>query len=169
MKKKTEEKYQYFKDIENMNLKNEIINLQKEIIKCMYIDIKNIKDKQNIIEFIYKFRYYNLLPIENKKQIFKEIKLQKSLDKLLQTLVDKAIYMKTIIKISENPEENYKLSQNIILSKIISLEDINIKIKNDKEKAYLIIFDEQIEDEKIELQDLQNIKIKSNKKTKLFI
>ena len=169
MKKKTEDKYQYFKDIENMNLKNEIINLQKEIITCMYIDIKNIKDKQNIIEFIYKFRYYNLLPIENKKQIFKEIKLQKSLDKLLQTLVDKAIYMKTIIKISENPEENYKLSQNIILSKIISLEDINIKIKNDKEKAYLIIFDEQIEDEKIELQDLQNIKIKSNKKTKLFI
>ena len=77
--------------------------------------------------------------------------------------------MKTIIKISENPEENYKLSQNIILSKIISLEDINMKIKNDKEKAYLIIFDEQIEDEKIELQDLQNIKIKSNKKTKLFI
>ena len=169
MKKKTEEKYQYFKDIENMNLKNEIINLQKEIIKCMYIDIKNIKDKQNIIEFIYKFRYYNLLPIENKKQIFKEIKLQKSLDKLLQTLIDKAIQMKTIIKISENPEENCKLSQNIILSKIISLEDINIKIKNDKEKAYLIIFDEQIEDEKIELQDLQNIKIKSNKKTKLFI
>ena len=61
--------------------------------------------------------------------------------------------------------------ENIFLSKIIELENINLKLTKDEEKFYITIYDEEIEDSKIELKNIvkQDIKIKLNKKTKLFI
>ena len=148
-----------------------MINLQNEIIKCMYLNIKNTKEKNILINDIYKYRYYNLLPIENKKCIYEEENLRKSLDKLTKTLIDKAIDMKVIIKISDNEKINYNIIGKLLLTKIITLQDINIKFSNEKDKIYLTIYDEEIEDSKIELKNItkEEIKIKFNKKTKLFI
>lgn len=58
LKKNIEKKYEYFKDIEDFNFQKELINLQKQIIKCMYLDISKIKEKTELIEYIYIFRYY---------------------------------------------------------------------------------------------------------------
>ena len=41
LKKNIEKKYEYFKDIEDFNFQKELINLQKQIIKCMYLDISS--------------------------------------------------------------------------------------------------------------------------------
>ena len=48
---------------------------------------------------------------------------------------------------------------------------LNLKLTKDEEKFYITIYDEEIEDSKIELKNIvkQDIKIKLNKKTKLFI
>ena len=139
-----------------------MINLQNEIIKCMYLNIKNTKEKNILINDIYKYRYYNLLPIENKKCIYEEENLRKSLDKLTKTLIDKAIDMKVIIKISDNEKINYNIIGKLLLTKIITLQDINIKFSNEKDKIYLTIYDEEIEDSKIELKNItkEEIKIK---------
>ena len=53
LKKNIEKKYEYFKDIEDFNFQKELINLQKQIIKCMYLDISKIKEKTELIEYIY--------------------------------------------------------------------------------------------------------------------
>lgn len=166
-----ENKYKYLKMIENLEIKEDLINLQNEIIKCMYLDIKNVKEKNNLINDIYKYRYYNLLPIEDKKYIYEENRLKKSLDKLTKILINKAIEMKIISKISENEQVNYNIIGNLLLTKIIELQDINIKFSNEKDKIYLTIYDEEIEESKIELKNIakEEIKIKFNKKTKLFI
>ncbi len=166
-----EKKFKYFQIIEDLEIKEDMINLQNEIIKCMYLNIKNTKEKNILINDIYKYRYYNLLPIENKKCIYEEENLRKSLDKLTKTLIDKAIDMKVIIKISDNEKINYNIIGKLLLTKIITLQDINIKFSNEKDKIYLTIYDEEIEDSKIELKNItkEEIKIKFNKKTKLFI
>ena len=124
-----------------------------------------------MIELIYKYRYFNLLMIENKKSIYETKELKNSLKKLTKELIDKAIQMKVIIKILENDELNYNLTENLLLSKTISLQDINIKILNEKDGIYMKIFDEQIEENKIKIENItkQDVKIKINKITKLFI
>ena len=166
-----EKKLKYFDNLEDLDLKKGLINLQKEIIECMYINIEKAEDKNSLIDIMYKYRYYNLLPINTKQCICDVKDLRKSLDKLTEKLIDKAIEMKVITKISDKDDINYTIIGNLLLSKIITLEDINIRISNENYKMYITIFDENIEDSRIQLENIykEDIKIKLNKKTKLFI
>ena len=171
MKKNIEKKFEYFENIEDLDFKKELINLQKQIIKCMYLEVTNAKEKAEIIDLIYKYRYYSYLPIDNQKNIHQTKELKKCLNKLVKALIDKVEELKIITKIVKDKEKNYDIMENLFLSKIIELENINLKLTKDEEKFYITIYDEEIEDSKIELKNIvkQDIKIKLNKKTKLFI
>ena len=148
-----------------------LINLQKEIIKCMLIDIKNSKEKDEMTRIIYNYRYYNLLPISDSKNIYKTKELKIDLGKLSKCLINKAIDMKTINQISKNMKINYQIIEKIFLSKIISLEDVYIKVINENESISIIIFDEEIEERRINLKNTtkEEFNVKFNKKIKLFI
>ncbi len=174
-KKKIEEKLKYIENYENLDLKNELkkylILLQKQIIKCINIDINNAVDKTALIELIYKFRYYNLLVIDKRQYIFEQKELKNILKAVFKTLIDKAIEKKIIIKIFEDDKINYEITSKLLLSKIISLQDINIRIEEEDDGIYLIIYDEQIEENKIKLDNItkKQINVKLNKNIKLFI
>lgn len=173
-KNKIKNKLKYFSIIEQGDYKEQIkknlLNLQKEIIKCMYIDTERIKTKQELIEQIYKYRYYMLLPINNKKLIYQEKELASVLKKLTKSIIDKAIEMKVINKMSKNDQINYEIIKKILLSKIIFLQYIHIKINILDESVILTIYDEEIEENKIILNNItkDDIIIKPNKKIKLF-
>lgn len=144
---------------------NLILELQKYIIKCLYKNVQNVNNKQDIIELIYKYRYYCYIPISTKKNINEEEKLRKYLEKLGMEIIKKAIEIKAIPQITEEEDLNYKITRKILLSKIISLEDINIKITENKESAILKVYDEEIEDAKMTVKK-EGIKVKVNKKIK---
>ena len=81
--------------------------------------------------------------------------------------------MKVIKIVSKNEELNYEILKNIFNSRIIKLEDVNLKITKEKEKFYLQLFDEQLFEEKIEITTKQEINAKEleyrlNKKIELF-
>ena len=75
--------------------------------------------------------------------------------------------MKVIIKIYNDNEENINILKNIFITRIITLEDIYIKINS--EQQVLTIYDEEIEEDKIKLKSELKPIIKLNKKIKLFI
>lgn len=164
-----EQKIKYIDDEED--IESNLINLQKEIIKCMLIDIKNTKEKSELINIIYNYRYYSLLPINDKKNVHNVKELKSDLSKLSKCLIKKAIDMKVINQILKDEKTNYDITEKIILSKIISLEDIYIKALNEQENVSLMIFDEEIEDSKMILKNTskEELSIKINKKVKLFI
>ena len=144
---------------------NLIIELQKYIIKCFYKNVQKANTKQEILEFIYKYRYYCNIPISAKNNINEEEELKKYLEKLGIEIVKKAIEIKVIPQITEDVELNYKITRKILLSKIISLEDINIKITQNKENAILKVYDEEIEDAEMTVKK-EELKAKVNKKIK---
>ena len=80
-------------------------------------------------------------------------------------IIKKAIEIKAIPQITEEEDLNYKITRKILLSKIISLEDINIKITPNKENAILKVYDEEIEDAEMIVKK-EGIKVKVNKKIK---
>ena len=174
-KKIIEQKLKYIENFEEADLESKLqkymVNLQKDIIKCMNIDVKKSENKESLIEILYKFRYYCLISFDNDKNISEVKDLTKSLKKLTKSLIDKAIEMKVIIKIVDNEAINYNITERLLLCKIISLQDINIKITKEKNGIYLIVYDEQIEENKIKLENIakENVKIKFNKNTNLFI
>ena len=99
-KKNIDKMFEYYDNVVDADYKKEIVNLQKNIIKCMLEQVKNAKEKSKIVELIYKYRYYSLLPLEKNKILIQDDELRKTLRKLGQSICDKAEESKVIIKIT---------------------------------------------------------------------
>lgn len=149
------------------NLKDAIIDLQQNIIQCIFNDITKADNKSNLMELVYKYRYYYYLPISNDNAVHEEKELKWYIQKVERFLIDKAIELKLIPQIFENNDENFEITKKILLPKIISLEDINIKINDDKENTNLIVYDDDTEDFNILIKK-EGAKIRFNKKMKFF-
>lgn len=150
--------------IKNSTLKL-MINLQEVFLDCFEIQIDKADSKKEIMYLIYALRYYNFIPFSKVKYI-KDVKELKS--KILEVknmLIDK---MYTFKVINKNMELN--IIENIFYTKIMSLEDIQFELKEEKEKITLILYDERTASEIIEIDehDIDRKKVKFNKKFKLF-
>jgi len=174
VEKKTElqEKVNIFGDIELENIKKDAIlceiKLQEQFLEALKIMIIRATTKKEIIDLIFKLRYYKMLPIENGK--IKDVKLLvKKIKEIEKKLITKACNLNIITIISSKVNDNYNIISKIFESKIINLEKISIEFKNKGEKTLLKIYDEDVLDNIIEMDAIEELKIKCNKKIKIFI
>ena len=176
-KNRLEEKEKYLKylDIENIEkeIEKSLIKFQEEFIKCFKIKVEKAQTKQEIVKLIYELRYYNLLPYTDQKNICQIREIQKQLDELKNLLLKKAYKKKVTEQFAKRDEIHYELLKNIFDIRVINLEDLYIKVIKEKEKYYIQLFDENIFEEKIEIQNSENItkkelEIRLNKKVKIF-
>ena len=171
-KNRLEEKEKYLKILEFKDKEKKLeklkIEFQKVFLKMLEINIKKAETKQEIEKIIYDFRYYSLLQFDNQRKI-KDIKeIKKEIKEVSKMIINKAIEYKTIEKISDNKETNYEILKNIFNVRIIKLEDAYLKITKEKEKYFLQIFDENIFEEKIQIQKPEDLEIKLNKKRPIW-
>ena len=167
-KKDLEEKDKYLKVLDSGDkdkLINELkIKLQKLFLNMLEINIKKAETKQEIEKIIYDFRYYSLLQYDYERKIKNVKELNTDIDKIAKKIIDKAIENKVIERLSSYNDTNYQILKNIFHVRIIRLEDSYLKITKEKDKYYLQIFDENIFEEKIEIQKPKELEIKLNKK-----
>mgnify|MGYP000862823222 FL=1 len=167
-KKELEEKDKYLKVLDSGDkdkLINELkIKLQKLFLNMLEINIKKAETKQEIEKIIYDFRYYSLLQYDYERKIKNVKELNTDIDKIAKKIIDKAIENKIIESLSSDNDTNYQILKNIFHVRIIRLEDSYLKITKEKDKYYLQIFDENIFEEKIEIQKPKELEIKLNKK-----
>ena len=176
-KKEMEQKYDLLKLVEvkklDKEIENTLVKLQKIFLKCYQLKIKEMNTKSEIMDCIYEFRYYYLLPFSSEINVGIVKGIQKELAETRRLLLDKAQELKVIIMISKNKEIEDEIFKNIFMIRMISLEDVYIKLIKEKDKVYLQFFDEEVFEEKIELKDFGNmnkkdLEIKMNKKIKVF-
>ena len=169
---------EYFSIVEEKSklemLRKYIIDLQKEILNVFNIKIDKLEEKAEIIKLIYSFRYYLNLPVTNEKNILKIDIIKEDIKKIYTKLINKAIQKKVILDISDNEKIQSEIYKNIFVSKIISLEKVSIKVFKEKNEQNFKIqfFEEEIMEKQIEsknILDKNDLKIKLNKKIKLFI
>ncbi len=175
VKKKTEisKEYKILNEINfDISFKEEIyrllIALQKNFLKLLNEKLKNIQSKKEILEYIYLFRYYKLIYINNIKQIKDVEELLEEIRKTEKHLITKACKLKAINILCQEIEENYKLVSTILSCNIIELEDVNLEFrKHDKNIVFTIYDDDTIEDTIIYNGD-EELNVKFNKKIRLF-
>lgn len=164
--------------IEDINIENQqkrkhkyVIELQKNFIQALTMQLKKITQKEEIINFIYNLRYYNYLYQDEKNQIKDTKELQEQLEQLQRLLIKKAYELKCIMQISKDFEENYFILKQIFLSKIIYLEGMHIKIKFNKAKMLLEIYDKELFEKSMEIPIVskENLNVKIDKKIKLIL
>lgn len=171
-KKEIEEKYKYLKilDMEDVEEKLEKfkVEFQKIFLEMIKISINKAESKQKIENIIYNFRYYLLLPYDYENTIKDIERLRKKICEVGELLIDKAIELKVIQRISNNKDTNYEILKNIFSVRIIKLEDAYLKITKEKDKYFVKIFDENIFEEKIEILKPKDLEIKLNKKISIW-
>lgn len=114
-----------------------------------------------------------MLPFSQKIDISKLKNISEEMRMIKIDLIKKAHEIKVIDIFSNNDEIDYDLLEIIFNIRVISLEDLYIKLIKEREKYYIQLFDEDMLEEKIEIKnmgnlDKKNLEIKINKKTKIF-
>ena len=167
-----EEKYKYLKIVEVEDTEKELdklkIELQKLFLNLIKININKAETRQEIEKIIYDFRYYLLLPYNYENTIQNVKKIEKQINEICKLIINKAIQLKVIEKISDDEETNYKILKNICNVRIIKLEDAYLKITKEKDKYFVQIFDENIFEEKIEITKPKDLQIKLNRKISIW-
>ena len=169
--------YKYLQLADTTELEKEILTqvllLQKEVLQVIKIKIQNAKEREEFTKILYELRYFNLIPLTNTKNIENVGKIKRTLSNVKNEAIEKACDLKMITEVSKNKEINQKILQYIFSLNIISMEDIYYKIIKGKDEKYFIqFFDDNVEDERMQLNmeiDKKDLKIKLNKKIKLFI
>ena len=150
------------------NIQNILLNLQISFIKIFERKVELCKEKKNIINLIYQFRYYRLLSFNADNKIKDVIELKEHLENLLQIMVEKAQKLKVIDKFTNSIISDAKIVESILTNDIISLDNIMVQISklSDEDKNHKIQFwDGNMQIKEIELE-IEPIK---RKKVKLFM
>lgn len=177
-KKELEIKQNYLKLLDTKDLdkeiENNILELQKIFLLCYQTKIEKINTKQELIELIYQFRYYCLLPFYNEKEIGQVEEIEIQLKEVEWLLIEKAHELKLIDIFSKEKEVDYQILKNIFHIRVINLEDLYIKMIKEKDSYYVQLFDEDVFEEKIEIKSIassnnkKDVPFKLNKKIKIF-
>lgn len=148
-----------------------LINLQKSFIKCFYKKVENAKEKEETINLLYMLRYYNLIFITEDTQIKDTEELKNDLEILENFLIKKAYDLNVLNTITSEKEVNNQIIINLLKTKIISLENIEIEIKQNGESLEINIYDGNIFEKTIVIPvfDKKKVVMKFNKVSKVFL
>ena len=140
-------------------------------MQSLKIRAKNAINREEINRIIYELRYFLMLPIDTKTKIIEVPNLKRMITTTLSVVIDKAYELKDFKEIFRDKSKNINIIKYIFNLRIIKLEDIAFKIIKEKEGVYVQFFDDDVLDEKIELDNpitKEDLKIRFNKKIKLF-
>lgn len=147
------------------------IEFQKKFLKILTLQLQKIETKKEILEFIYLFRYYLLIPVNEETYIKDRKEIQKEIDNIIYIIVKKACTMKVMNTMHEDAKINSEILKSVFLVKVIDLEDMEIELEKENEAVQVKICEQEAIDNirKIEIDPEEDYKLKYNKKMKIFI
>ena len=172
-KSNLEEKINFLEEINLINCEENqeriIENFITSVLKIMSNKLKRLETKKDIIDFIYKIRYYRQLLIDENTKVEDLNAIEKKINDLERDAITVACNLKVINIISLNILENYKIISSIINAGIIDLESIQIEIKKGKDSNYINIYEEKSLEQTLQYEKISDLNIKTNKIIKLFM
>ncbi len=154
-------------DLEKPNkIKNLIVKFCKLVLKKAEREIELLEDRDDIVDWIYRLRYYCFLPIDDKKKLNDMEELNSSFESIIKLIIKKAQQNKIWENFSEDQELTYQVLKEIFNSKMIDLEKANIACRYEDGTLYLQYYDANMLEKETKLE-VSHIKIK--RKFKLFV
>lgn len=161
--------------------KQTMINLQLEFLNRFEKQIEqNSNNKDYLEKLIYEFRYYCLIPIYQRNTISDVEKLQESIEKVMNSIIDNCIDKEIITNFSNSASLCYNILKYAFVTKIINLKEVQIKINKIKTEKYVNETKYYISISVCDLKELENVynevvynldllNVKTNKKIPLFL
>ena len=160
------EKEKLSQEVNFLSEEKSIIDCCKEFFKCAKKQVEKSDNKEEIINWIYKIRYYGYIPYDEEKSLKDLKELKKEFKDMIKLLIKKAQQYKVWDNFAENQEIAYLVISELLNSKMINLENVNIVCRYENGILYLEYYDGNILEKKAEIK-ITNVRIK--KKIKLFV
>lgn len=157
---------------ENKSIEDYIIDFQEEVIKCFEKNIGNLNSKEEIIDIIYKMRYYRKLRIDENKKIEDVPVLFSRVDKILKFVITKACKDKVFNIFCQDIDYNYRIISKALDTSISNYEDVDISLKIVDGDLEVTVYDNEIIDKQEKMEFLLNPKdlnVKQNKRIPMYV
>ena len=167
-KSKLEEEVKLLNDIVETDREASLVELATEFLEqAMNIISKiNEENKQKLIRWIYKIRYYRYLPID-RELYMKDIEgLKPKFEDVIKLIIKKAQELKIWDNFSEDSAVTYVILKEVFDTKMINLQNLNIQCSYENKVLTVEYYDDTILENAINV-DVDSVKIK--KKIKLFV
>ena len=167
-KSKLEEEVKLLNDIVETDREASLVELATEFLEqAMNIISKiNEENKQKLIRWIYKIRYYRYLPID-RELYMKDIEgLKPKFEDVIKLIIKKAQELKIWDNFSEDSAVTYVILKEVFDTKMINLQNLNIQCSYENKVLTVEYYDDTILESAINV-DVDSVKIK--KKIKLFV
>ena len=149
----------------------ELIDLQKLFLKAYKILAEKLEGKKEVLELLYEFRYYNLIPITSEERVKDNEELKEDIDNMRAFLIKKALDERIINSVNSNKYVNEEILKNIFSLRIINLENAEVNMQKMQGGIIANYLDGDLEETSIEISIPENIgkyKVKEKKKIKIF-
>lgn len=153
-------------NLENIKLEESVIRYCNEFLKKIGKKVQEIEEKSEILNWIYKIRYFCLIPFVGGKCLVDVKELKENFKKTLKQIIKKAQSLKVLDIFADTDALSYEILKELFKSRLINLENINIMCKYQEGILSIEYYDGNILEKKFDIK-VDNIKIK--KKIKLFI
>ena len=167
-KSKLEEETRFLESIQIDIYRNDIVEICKEFLENVKNIIKGINEenKNKLITWIYKIRYYRYIPISETESVKDLQELNELFEEVIKLIIKKLQKFRIWDTFSENQELNYNILKEIFNTKIIYLQSINIQCRFENKVLIVEYYDDTVIDNSLEVH-IDSVKIK--KKFKLFM
>ena len=137
---------------EEKSIRDYAIAFQKDVEKCFAKNIENIKSKEEIIDIIYKMRYYRKIRVTETEKIEDIPVLNNNIERILKFVVTKACNEKVFNIFCKDIEYNYLIISKALGSAIANYEDIDISLKIIDDKLEVTVYDNEIIERQEEIE-----------------
>ena len=158
--------------VENKSLRSYAIDFQKEALKCFYDNLNKISTKDEIIDIIYKMRYYRKIRITENEKIEDVAVLNDYVQKILKILVTKGCKEKVFNIFCKDIEFNYEIIEKALNTAIANYEDIDIELKIEDEVLEIYVYDNEILDTQTYIKyplTNKDLAVKQNKRIPMYV
>ena len=152
-------------------LEKNFIKFERKLLKLILEKLKKIEDNEELINLIYLFRYYKMMPLNQNSRIKDISTIKAQISEIEKLIVLKAINNKLLTGIGNIVDANIEIYRKALFdTKIINLENIIIEPVKQENKIKFNIYDGSIIEDHIilDIDNYKKAKIKLKKKINAF-
>ena len=152
LKNELSEKLQIMSVVDDSkNIREFSIEFMRVVLNCFSYNIKNINSKEEIIDIIYKMRYYKKMRVTKNEKVEDILELNDEVTKILKYVITKGCKEKVFNIFCKDIEYNFRIIETALDTAIANYEytDIAIEIKDDK--LEIVVYDNEVVDKKDEI------------------
>lgn len=157
---------------ENKSLRDYEIAFLKDAIKCLSYNIEKMSSKEEIIDIIYKIRYFRKLRVTEGEKVEDISQLFNDISQILKYTITKGCKEKVFNIFCKDIDYNYQIIDVALNTAISNYEDIDISLKIEDGFLKVTVYDNEVIDKQEELKfslTSRDLSIRQNKPVPMYV